>query len=388
MKNISHNIADFFRRTDIVLWILTLAAIIYSFLLISSMQRAGEYNYMRTQIIAVVLGFTAAVVISNADYRFLISKWYIAAIISILLAASVFIFGIQVAGTDDTAWLNIGGLSVQPSEFIKICFIITFTKHLHYLTEKNLITTFRGVFSLLLHAAVPMVIIHMQGDDGTVLVFALIFIVMTFFAGVQLRYYAILGGLVIVGIPLIWNFFLNDEHKNRILALFDIDGNATTNYGWQQYQGKISIASGQLTGEGLYKGSRVEYGIVPEQENDFIFTVAGEEFGFIGCCLLILILLLIIIKILINAGKSNDTQGKFLCSGVFAMIASQTIINIGMVLGYFPVIGITLPLFSAGGTSALSTLICIGLVQSVRIHNLDDMDTAFVRRESQSRIRL
>ena len=130
-------------------------------------------------------------------------------------------------------------------------------------------------------------------DDGTALIFGFMFLIMSFIAGVQLRYFAILGGLLVVGIPLIWNFFMNDEHRNRILALFDLDGNSTTNYGWQQYQGKVSIASGELYGSGLYNGSRVEYGIVPEQENDFIFTVAGEELGFIGCVIVLLLILLL-----------------------------------------------------------------------------------------------
>lgn len=389
MNKTSDSIADYFKKCDIVLWVLTLAAIIYSLLLIASMQRSGDYSYLRTQILAIIIGLTVAVVISIADYRFIIQKWYFAAIIAAALAALVFIFGIQVAGTDDTAWIKLpGGITFQPSEFIKICFIITFSKHLSYLNDKNMIKSLFGVITLVVHALVPMAIIHMQGDDGTVLIFALIFLIMSFAAGVQLRYFAIFGGLLVAGVPVVWNFFLNDEHRNRILALFDLDGNAMTNYGWQQYQGKVSIASGQLNGAGLFNGSRVEYGIVPEQENDFVFTVAGEELGFIGCMLLLLILLFIIIKVFMNAEKSTDIQGKFICSGVFAMISSQTIVNIGMVLGFFPVIGITLPLFSSGGTSALSTLICIGLVQSVRYHNMDDMNTASVRRGSQNRLKI
>ena len=181
---------------------------------------------------------------------------------------------------------------------------------------------------------------------------------------------------------------MNEEHRNRFMALFDLDGNSMTNYGWQQYQSKVSIASGGLSGSGLYNGSRVEYAIVPEQENDFIMTVAGEELGFIGCMLLLLILFGIIIKIIMNASMATENEGKLICSGVFASLASQTVLNIGMVLGFFPVIGITLPLFSSGGTSALSTLLCIGLVQSVRNHNMDDMETAKIRRGSQSRMRI
>ncbi len=389
MNKFSDSIKEFFKKTDAVLWVLTVLAIVYSFLLISSMQRSGEYNYMKTQAAAVLIGIVSAVVICAADYRFIIGKWYIAAVAAAGLAALVFIFGIQVEGTDDTAWISLpGGFTIQPSELIKICLIITFSKHLSYLKEKEMLHNPLGVATLVIHAAIPMAVIHIQGDDGTVLIFALIFLIMSFVAGVQLRYFLILFGLIAAGIPIVWNYFMNEDQRNRFYALFDIDGNAMTNYGWQQYQGKVSIASGGLSGSGLYSGSRVEYGIVPEQENDFIFTVAGEELGFIGCIVLMGILLGIIIKVIINAKKAYDDEGKFICCGVFAVIASQTVINLGMVLGFLPVIGITLPLFSSGGTSALSTLICIGLVQSVRYHNDSDMDTAKIRRGSQNRIKI
>lgn len=388
LKKTAKAIFEYFRQADILLWLLTVAAVIYSFVLIGSMQRAGDYNYLRSQIVAVVMGIIAAFIISVADYNFFISKWYAAVIVAVILAGLVFVFGVQVAGTDDTAWIKLpGGFTIQPSEFIKLCFIITFSKHICYLNEKNLIKHPLGVISLALHALVPMAVIHIQGDDGTVLIFAMIFLIMAFTAGVQLRYFAILAGMLVVGIPLIWNFFMNDEHRNRFLALFDIDGNAMTNYGWQQYQGKLSVAGGGLSGSGIYNGQRVAHGIVPEQENDFIFTVAGEELGFIGCILLLAILFLIAVKVLLIANKSNELSGKMLCCGIFAMISSQTIFNIGMVLGFLPVIGITLPLFSAGGTSALSTLIGIGFVQSVKYHHTDDMDTAYVRRGSQRIIR-
>lgn len=389
MNSFLHSVADYFKRSDIILWILTVITIVYSFLLISSMQRAGNYSYIKTQVIAVSAGLVFAVIISVTDYRFLIRKWYFAAAIAIILAGLVFAFGMQVTGTDDTAWLRLpGGYTIQPSEFIKICFIITFTKHLSFLNEKDMLHSFIGVITLVAHAVIPMAIIHLQGDDGTVLIFGFIFLIMSFTTGVQLRYFVALGIGLMAGIPIIWNFFMNDEHRNRILALFDIDGNAMTNYGWQQYQGKVSISSGELFGSGLYNGSRVEYGIVPEQENDFIFTVAGEELGFVGCVLLLALLFGIAIKIILDAQKCTDIQGKYICCGVFSVITSQTIINIGMVLGFFPVIGITLPLFSAGGTSALSTLLMLGLVQSVMNHNLDDMDKASVRRGSLSRIKI
>ena len=117
----------YLKTTDTRLWAQVLAAICYSILLIASMQRSGDYNYVKTQLAAVLIGFTAAVIISNADYNYIIDKWYVAAIIAVLLAVLVFIFGIRVSGTDDTAWINVFGYTIQPSEFIKICFIITLT---------------------------------------------------------------------------------------------------------------------------------------------------------------------------------------------------------------------------------------------------------------------
>ena len=286
----------------------------------------------------------------------------------------VFLFGINVAGTDDTAWLRLpGGFSFQPSELVKVVFIITFSKHLTVLIENDKLHTLWGVLSLGGHVALPVLLVHLQGDDGTALVFAIMFIIMAFASGVQIRYFLIMLLVLCTSVPILWKYVLNDEHKNRFLAVFDIDGNAMTNYGWQQFQGKVSIASGGLNGYGLNNGPRVAAGIVPEQENDFILTVAGEELGFIGCSLLLLILLLITVKTLINASKSRDIVGKFICIGVFSMIASQTVINVAMVLGLMPVIGITLPFFSSGGSSVLALLISIGLVQSV-YYNKDKIE--------------
>lgn len=369
LNSVSKSIKNFFTKTDILLWILSIVAVVYSILLIDSMQRTSDYNYLQSQLIAVFAGYVIAVIISVIDYENILRAWWLWAIVGVFLLVIVLFIGINVTGTDDTAWIRLpGGFSFQPSEIVKIIFIITFSKHLQVLNSNEKLHTLWGVLSLVAHVALPLLLVHMQGDDGTALVFLFIFIFMTFAGGIQLRYILIMLLIMCTSIPIVWNYVLNDEHKNRFMAIFDIDGNAMTNYGWQQYQGKVSIASGGLNGTGLYSGPRVASGIVPEQENDFIFTVAGEELGFIGCSLLLLVLLLIMIKMLINAGLSRDNVGKYICVGVFSMIASQSIINVGMVLGLIPVIGITLPFFSSGGTSILAVLLGVGLVQSVYSH--------------------
>ena len=375
MQTILKKFKQFFIKTDKTLWLLTIIATVYSVTLIQSMQRGYSYNYLTSQILAIIIGYIIAIFMTIIDYQRIADKWILFIILSLILLIMVFFIGINVTGTDDTAWIVLpGGLSFQPSEFVKVFFIISLSKHMQILQERDRIHSLLGVLSMLLHTAVPVVLIHAQGDDGTVLVFLFIFVIMAFVGGVQLRYFLIMILLVATAVPIAWNFILNEEQKNRFLAIFDLDGNALTNYGWQQYQGKVSIASGGLSGTGLGNGARVSSGIVPEQENDFIFTVAGEELGFIGCLLLLAIILMIAVKIIINAFSARDYLGKMLCVGVFAMISVQTIINIGMVLGLLPVIGITLPLFSSGGTSALAVLMGIGLVHSVHYHR-EEVDT-------------
>ena len=375
IHNLINTVKDYIKNTDKGLWLLTISATAYSFLLIFSLQRATDSNYLKSQFFAVMIGIIGAIAFSVIDYTNIIKYWYISGIAGMLMAISVFLFGMTVTGTDDTAWISLpGGITFQPSELIKICFIITFSKHLEYLSERNMLKSLKGVLLLFIHAMIPVAIIHLQGDDGSALIFLMMFAIMSFSAGIQLRYYIIAICAVIVCIPIIWNYIMNDEHRNRIMALFDLDGNALSDYGWQQYQGKVSIASGGVTGSGFRNGSRVQNNIVPEQQNDFIFTVAGEELGFVGCLLLILILILLMIKIILVAKSSRDVAGSSICYGLFSILAVQTLINLGMVLGFLPVVGITLPFFSQGGTSAMSMFFGVGLVQSVYLHNKLNID--------------
>ena len=366
---IYQKISDYFLYTDKFLWILIIALNTLSLLLIASMQRAGEYNYLKTQIVALVIGLIGSAVISCFDYKYLEKLWWGVALIGIGLIAVVFIFGIRVEGTDDMAWINIGGYSLQPSEIVKICFIITLSAHISAIVKNDHIKSFKSICLLAVHGAIPVLLIHIQGDDGSAMIFALIFIIMTFAAGVQIRYFVLSLFAVLMCAPFVWTRVMNDDQRSRFMVLLDLDENAKSVYGWQQYQGKLSIAAGGYTGEGLFKGQRVGYAIVPEQENDFIFTVAGEELGFIGCCLILGLFLVMLLRIFYKSANARDEFGQNLCIGVFALILSQVAVNIGMVLGFLPVVGVTLPFFSAGGTSLMCLLICMGIVQSVHIYS-------------------
>ena len=205
MNSFVRSVKKFFTKSDIMLWLLTVVAIVYSIILIGSMQRSGDYNYLKSQIIAIVIGYVIAIALSLLDYESIISIWWLFAGIGLVLLVVVLFVGINVSGTDDTAWISLpGGFSFQPSELVKIVFIITFTKHLQVLISSEKIYSLLGVLSLIPHIMVPVLLVHMQGDDGTALVFALMFIFMVFVAGIQLRYFLIMLLLLCTAIPIIW----------------------------------------------------------------------------------------------------------------------------------------------------------------------------------------
>lgn len=374
MAKLLKPILKFFKQTDVVFWILTLAATTYGLILISSMSRAGAGSgrgFLMTQLIGVLLGYIFAVIISLMDYNVLSKYWIVFAVLSIGIIVYTLFFGWGPEGVDDKAWVTFGTINFQPAELVKIFFMITFSKHLSLLKENNDDISFLGLITLILHAAVPVVLVHMQGDDGTALVFVFMFLFMAFAGGVKLRYYLIAFIGTLAAIPILWNSFFNEDQKSRFLAVLNLDS-SVLGKGWQQYQGKISIASGELTGRGLFNGPRVSSGIVPYQESDFIFTVAGEELGFIGCILIIFILFSLSLRALRIASSSKDNLGQYICFGFFSMVLSQSVINIAMCLGLIPVIGITLPFFSSGGSSIICLYLGVGLVQSVFSHRQDD----------------
>lgn len=369
------SVIDYFKRTDKTFWLLTTAVSLYGCMLIASLQRGGDVNFLKTQIMAIIIGYIAAVIISLIDYNFLAKCWWLVAGVSLSLTISVFFIGIQVTGTDDVGWIRLpGGMTFQPSELTKICFILTFSKHLSYLSETNRLHSFLGVLTLALHSAVPVGLIHLQGDDGAALVFGCMFLIMSFAAGVQLRYFIILIIGSAAAVPLVWTRMMNEDQKNRLLVLFSNDEEMLRTYGWQQYQGRISIASGGLFGKGLFNGPRVENCVVPYQENDFIFTVAGEELGFVGCIAILLLFAIMLFRILHTARKSCNELGRNICIGFFALMITQIVINLGMVMGLLPVVGITLPFYSSGGSSAACLYLGVGLVQNVFMHPTDDSE--------------
>ncbi len=321
----------------------------------------------RTMIIAVVMGLIASVVISLVDYEAVARLWPIIAVVCLGLMISLFFFGNSPSGRQDAiSWLKFGSFYFQPSELLKIGFIITFSVHLD--TVKDELNELKNVIFLGIHAMIAIGLVILTGDLGSALVFMVMTVGMLFVSGLYLRYFVIGAGAVVAVAPILWFEFLSDFQKQRFLAIYAPEQLTEATYKDVILQQKLclnAIGSGKIFGQGLFQGTYTQAGTVPENQNDMIFSAVGEELGFVGAVGVLLILTLLIIKIVCVGQKSVTLTGKLICNAVAVMIATHIVVNVGMCLNVLPCVGITLPFMSAGGSSNLCIYLAIGLVLSV-----------------------
>ena len=381
LESLRNNLNKFIKGTDWVMMLLCLIASSFGALLVHSatLNTLTEDQVIsrdtRTMILAIALGFIVAIIISLIDYELIIKIWPAIATVALLLMVSLFFFGVGPdARSDAKTWLKItNSFYFQPSEVVKIAFVVTFSVHLELVSDK--IDKVVNVVLLTFHAMIYAGLVAFTGDIGSAIVFLFIFVGMMFIANVKLRYFAIgiLG--VIAMIPIVWTKVFSEIQKERFLALFFPESYADVIY--QQDNCIKAIGSGGFFGKGLFNGTFTQNSIVPESRNDMILSVVGEELGFVGCLGLLILFTLIVMRIINNGRRSKDNSGSLVCYGLAFMILSQIVINIGMCMQLLPVIGITLPFMSAGGSSTLSIYVAIGLILSVYRQNIDTEPESF-----------
>ncbi len=366
MLKLFQRFADFIRETDKILLSLCFFTTLYGCAAVfASTYYMDNLRPIIIQTGCMFLGIIGALIISTFDFERIFHRWYLVALLGLVPVLLTFFIGFAPEGTDDKAWLDLGITTFQPSELLKICFIVTFSLHLSRIKEN--INKPKYLLPLCAHGAAPVILIHFQGDDGTALVFAIIMLFMMWVAGVSWKYFAAAFSAAIVASPFVYFFVMNDDHRARIKLLFDIDADIK-GVGYQQWLGRRALAGGGFTGQGYLHGNLTQAGIIPEGHNDFIFTQIGEELGFLGCAAVIILLVAICLRCIRVAKICTKDSGKYICIGVFAMLFAQSVINIGMCTSVLPVIGITLPFFSAGGTSLLCLYLGVGLVLNVYKH--------------------
>lgn len=322
-------------------------------------------RYVIIQAVAAVLGIVLMTALSFIDYRQFAKKYRLVILLNVALLLFTYVFGEGVTDKTNANWINLGFIKIQPSEFAKILFIYSFAAHLYFVRDR--INKFFTAMTLFLHAAIIIGLTFLQKDLGTLTIFLFIFAVMCFAGNLNIWYFIAGFAGIVAASPFIWTK-LNYFQKQRILAPYDIsiDPNAI-GVRHQAVRSMTAISLGGIDGSGYMHG-KITQGNFSAKHTDMIFATICEEFGFIGALVIIGLYIFLVVRIILVAIRSENTFGCLVCTGVAAMFVIQIIENIGMCLGILPVIGITLPFLSYGGSSALSTYIAIGLVLSVSTH--------------------
>lgn len=361
-------------------WILLIAAVALSLmgsLLVWSASRADlasesdPQSYLKRHLInigvALVLGFIA----SRINYRLLRAYTPVVYVASMVLLLVPFVPGLGVTIAGARAWIDVPlGLTIQPSEFAKITVILMMAALLSERHDREEEPSAQDVLLALAVAAIPTAIILVQNDTGTVLILAAVSLSIVAVSGVRTRWLVGLIGAAILGVLASIQLGLLQEYQVDRLTSFINPNEDVSASAYNANQAAIAIGGGGLDGYGLFEGPQTQGNFVPVNESDFIFTVAGEELGFLGSALLIAFMAVILWRAVLIAWKADDLYGRLVATGVAAWLAFQMFENIGMTLGIMPITGIPLPFVSAGGTSMMATWIALGLLQTVRLHSL------------------
>ena len=362
MLKIKKAVIEFVRSLDQCLLWTALFCSAFGLVLIYSAARSmdgGSTRYLVVQVVAIILGLIGFGILSCVDLDRYSPMWRAVFVVNIIFQLSLVVFGMEDGG--NKSWIRFFGIGIQPAEVGKLLFVFTFAKHIQVLRyELNRVSS---LLQLGLHlAAMMLAIILPSGDVGMSLPYVFIALVMLFAAGVSLKWFAGGGIFLCAAIPILWQV-LGEYQKKRILVLFDASVSPDTY--WQQQQSRIAIGSGKWTGTGYLNGNQTQNNMLPEKHTDFIFGVAGEEWGMLGCLIILAALMILIIRVFYISYHAVNQTMCLMTVGVGSMLLFQTFENIFMCLGIGPVMGLTLPLFSYGGSSVVTTYLALGIASGV-----------------------
>ncbi len=346
---------------DWSLFILPTALSILGIVFIFSVTYSSNPNLMISQIVFFLIGLFLAIGLTFFDYRNLRGLSLILYIILITLLILVWVFGDRTFGA--ARWINLGIFQLQPSEIGKLIILIFLAR----LFSEAKVFDWKKILQIIGAVALPVVLILMQPDFGTAVVFLVTLLILFLFSKTKKIVPILIIGALILVAPVGWHF-LKDYQKERIYTFINP---STDPYGsgYNVTQAKITVGSGGLWGNGIGRGSQIQLNFLPVAHSDFIFATAAESFGFVGSSLLIIILVILILKIINVAKNSKDLFGYYFALGWGLTLLFQILVNIGMNIGIMPVTGIPLPFVSSGGTSMFTNMAAIGILQSIYLRH-------------------
>jgi rod shape determining protein RodA len=367
--------ASYWRDLDWILLIAALATTVYGSMLVWSASKADmasasdPQSYLKRHLINVAIGIVLGFLASRIDYRWLRAYTPLIYFLSVFLLLMPFVPGVGARIAGARAWIDLpGGMTLQPSEFTKVAVILMMAVLLSEKRDIESEPSSRDVLLALAAAVLPIAIILVQNDTGTVLILGSVAVSIIAVSGVRTRWVIGLIGSAVIGVLLAIQLGILKEYQVQRLTSFIDPGADVSSGAYNANQARIAIGGGGMFGYGLFQGPQTQGKFVPVNESDFIFTVVGEELGFVGALVLILLLAIMLWRAAVIAYRADDMFGRLVATGIIAWLAFQMFENIGMSLGIMPITGIPLPLVSAGGTSMMATWIAIGLLQNVRLH--------------------
>lgn len=355
------------RSFDWGLYLSYLGISLFGALMIWSASLNNEFGdplyYFTRQLLWIIVGQVVLFVAVYLDYQLLGAlKWPLYSV-TLALLGLVLVAGVERGGA--VRWLNVGGFVLQPSEFAKLAVVITLAATVEKLGRiDNVAKLLTAVF----HVGVPMVLVAIQPDLGTSLVFLGILLAVLYGAGITRQLMALLASVGLISAPILWFYGLREYQRTRLLVFLDPDLDRAGT-GYHLMQSIIAVGSGQFSGRGFMAGPQSLLNFLPEQHTDFIFSVVAEELGFVGALALITALFFLVYRCLRTAAVAKDDLGRFLAIGVAIWFSFQIVVNIGMTMGMMPVTGLPLPFMSYGGSSYLALSLAVGIVLNVHLRH-------------------
>ena len=362
-------VRDSLRKGDMILLLMCLIVTTFGCLMISSATQVygSGGRYVVIQICAALLGILVFAITSSIDAEFFSEHRTILVIFNMFLLGLLIPFGTD-NGTGNRSWLNIPLLPVdiQPAEICKLAYVLIMASVMN--ANQNRLSSIPSIMQMVFHLGLIVgVNMVLSRDAGVSLIFVFIFIGMAFAGGVSMLWFLIAGGGLAVALPFIYEYVMGDYQRLRIQVLFDPSLDPLgTGARYHTMRSLRSLTGGGVTGQGLFQGNRTNtFGALYAQHTDYIFSAIGEELGYVGCFLVIAALVCIIARCIWVGNRSQDYMRRLICYGVASAVIFQIIVNVGMCMGVMPVIGLTLPFISYGGSSLVSLYAMMGLVSGV-----------------------
>lgn len=387
MRRLISAVSNFLKKADMLLLALCVAATTFGIIVISSATSyMGAQRFVLVQTAAMLIGIVLYIIFTLIDIDIIAERREILFAFCLAFIAMLFKWGVQ--GTSgNRSWLDFSFLPfmIQPAEICKIVYIIIAAKTMSI--YRNKVSSPISILqqAVVLGALVVLILVASK-DAGVALPYIFIFIVMAYVGGVNLAWFAAAAAGVIAVFPYVWTNLMETYQRNRILMVFDptIDPDGV-DVRWHTKYSLISLQGGGMTGQGLYNGTQTQVGGLNAQHTDFIFSAIGEELGMLGCLFVMLILAAIIVRCVYVGVKSGNYMNRLICVGFAGMLVFQIMVNVGMCMGVFPIIGLTLPFISYGGSSIVTMFAAMGIVSGIRMRPAPDSTARYIRPKYVSR---